>query len=86
MRIEVNISTYQHTVVFPSIGCSRLCAALHWSTNVFSIFFFLSVPLVAPIFSSSEHKSKKGTCPATSLEELPIPEAILQIHNRCKFA
>ena len=67
---------YQHTVVFASVGCSRLCAALHWSMNVFSIFFFLSVPLVALIFSSSEHKSKKGTCSATSLEELL--EAILQ--------
>ena len=67
---------YQHTVVFPSVGCSRLCTALHWSTNAFSVFFFLSVPLVTLIFSSSEHRSKKGTCSPTPLEELP--EAILR--------
>ena len=76
LNITCVLRIYQHTVVLASVGCIRLCASLHWSTNVFSIFFFLSVPLVALIFSSSEHKSKKGTCSATSLEELP--EAILQ--------
>ena len=76
LNITCVLRIYQHTVVFASVGCIRLCSSLHLSTNVFSIFFFLSVPLVVLIFSSSEHKSKKGTCSATSLEELP--EAILQ--------